>query len=136
MRIALAFLVSALGFSAQAQEVAPAGRYDLVPVEGGALRLDTLTGAVSLCGDEGGAVACRPVRQDQSGSGESPPGAVDRLAALEARVAVLEAQNAASGPALSDEEAVDRVADLAEKMMRRLLGIVRELKGEMEGEQL
>ncbi len=39
-------LIAALSAPAVAQDAAPAGRYTLLPVEGGALRLDTQTGAV------------------------------------------------------------------------------------------
>jgi hypothetical protein len=134
MRIALALLVSALACSAGAQEITPAGRYDLVPVPAGALRLDTETGAVSLCAEANGALACRPVRDE--GMAENPPQTADRIAALEARIAALESKTEASGPALSDDEAVDRVADLADKVMRRFFGMVRQFQREMDGEQL
>ena len=125
----------ALGFSAQAQDPASGGRFSLVPTEGGALRLDTQTGEVSLCAEVGGALACRPVPTQRSGSAGPPPGESDRIAALEARIAALEAR---SGPApgVGDAESVDRVADLAEQIMRRFFGVVRELRREMDGDQL
>ena len=57
-----------------------------------------------------------------------------RIAALEARVATLEAARA--GAELPDDEAMERVMVLTERMMRRFFSMVREMKGEAEGEKL
>ena len=132
--IIIALLIGGLGFSAHAQDAAEGGRYSLVPVPGGALRLDTETGNVSLCKEAGGAVACRPVPAEGAASTQPAP-AADRLAALEARIAALEARAGTDLSALPDEEAVDRVAELADRMMRRFFGMVQEFRRELEGEQ-
>ncbi|MDX2258978.1 MAG: hypothetical protein NW205_08685 [Hyphomicrobiaceae bacterium] len=52
--------------TAAGPEVAPsppgaAGRYTMSPVEGGFLRLDTVTGAVSMCAKSGSGWACEPL---------------------------------------------------------------------------
>ena len=57
-----------------------------------------------------------------------------RIAALEARIATLEA--APSGADVPDDEAMERVMVLTERMMRRFFSMVREMKGEAEGEKL
>ena len=57
-----------------------------------------------------------------------------RIAALEARIATLEAARA--GADLPDDEAMERVMALTERMMRRFFSMVREMKGEAEGEKL
>jgi len=57
-----------------------------------------------------------------------------RIAALEARIAMLEA--APSGADVPDDEAMERVMVLTERMMRRFFSMVREMKGEAEGEKL
>src|SRR4029450_14085746 len=41
------------------------GRFVMTPVEGGFLRMDTLTGAVSLCQRAGGKWACEAVADDR-----------------------------------------------------------------------
>lgn len=44
----------------------PVGRYTMQPVPGGALRLDTQSGAVSMCTSrEGGRIKCEPVEDDR-----------------------------------------------------------------------
>jgi alkanesulfonate monooxygenase SsuD/methylene tetrahydromethanopterin reductase-like flavin-dependent oxidoreductase (luciferase family) len=127
----LAFLVTVAcgpAFAAEPPGVAP--RYVFVPVEAGALRLHTRTGEVWLCAGADGAGACTPL-PDQGHAAE--------VAALERRVAALEARVAAlASPdvALSDEEAMDRVMTLAEGMMRRFFGMVRDLKADLEREDL
>ena len=56
-----------------------------------------------------------------------------RVAALEARLAALEASD--RGAAIPDDEAMELVMLLSERMMRRFFDMVREMKqGEEEGE--
>ena len=42
------------------------GRYSMSPVEGGVVRLDTRTGAVSTCGDKGNGWACTIVPDERA----------------------------------------------------------------------
>jgi hypothetical protein len=126
-------LIAALSAPAVAQDAAPAGRYTLLPVEGGALRLDTQTGAVSICSGSGADVSCRPL-QDEAPA-EIVGGSADiedRLSELEARLTDLESRTAL----LPDEESIDRAMTLADRVMRRFFGMVREMKREMESEEL
>ena len=126
-------LIAALSAPAAAQDAAPAGRYTFAPVEGGALRLDTQTGAVSICSGDAANVSCRPLQD------ETPAGLVrgsadvdERLSELEARIAALESRTAL----LPDEESIDRAMTLADRVMRRFFGMVREMKRDMESEEL
>jgi hypothetical protein len=128
----LLILASVPAVAVQPQQ---AGRYVFVPVEAGSLRLDTATGEVSLCTGAGAEAACRRVRDDARDATDSTAAVDERLAALEARVEALETRSQAD-LLLSDEESVDRVMLLAERMMRHFFGIVREMKREMEGEEL
>ena len=119
-----------------AAPAASTGRYAFVPAAGGTLRLDTQSGAVSLCAGTGAELSCRPVREEASRTREMR--ALEaRLAALEARLAAIEARDEEAGearglPTLKDEEAVDRVMDLAERMMRRFFDMVEALRDEAE----
>ena len=56
------------------------------------------------------------------------------VARLEARIAELETKSA--GAAVPDDEAMERVMLLTERMMRRFFSMVREMKGDAEGEEL
>jgi hypothetical protein len=126
-------LIAALYAPAAAQEPAPAGRYTLVPVEGGALRLDTQTGAVSICSGDAVEISCRPLQEDASDAAAGgAPDIEGRLVALEARIAELEARTVL----LPDEESIDRAMTLADRVMRHFFGMVRELKRDMESEEL
>jgi hypothetical protein len=133
MRITALSLFLVLAAPAIAAEAQPAGRYVFVPVEAGTLRLDTTTGAVSLCTGASGEVSCTMVPDEarEAAAGDSP--LQDRVAALEARVAALEER---SVQLLPDEESIDRVMVLADRMMRHFFGMVRDMKREMEGEEL
>jgi hypothetical protein len=131
--IASLLLIAALYGPAAAQDAAPAGRYTLAPVEGGALRLDTQTGAVSICSGDAGDISCRPLQEDASdGVTGGSPDIEARVSALEARIADLEARTVL----LPDEESIDRAMTLADRVMRHFFGMVRELKRDMESEEL
>jgi hypothetical protein len=109
---------------------ASAARYVVVPVESGALRLDTETGEIYLCTVSGGGYSCNRL------AGGSVPGPGDTLrleaeiSALQAEVAALSGRSDLSSPAQS---AVGRVGILAERIMRHFLGVVADFKREVGG---
>jgi hypothetical protein len=142
MRLTALMLVLLFAAPAVAEERGSAQRYAFVRVEAGALRLDTATGDVWLCHGGDGAPGCSllveatPDGTEGAAELEAQIEALDRrIAELEARIAALEAA-AERGEFLSDEEAMDRVLALSERMMRRLFGMVRDMQREMEGEEL
>ncbi|HTO80415.1 MAG TPA: hypothetical protein VMJ31_11635 [Methylocystis sp.] len=103
---------------------APIERFSMSPTEGGFLRLDKQTGAVSFCTVEAGASACRA--------------GADERAALEKEIAQLRRENAelkASGDAtrsqsgassLPREEEFERTLSLVERFFRRMVRILKE----------
>jgi hypothetical protein len=146
---ALAILVAAgLGASAFALAQAPQApaadgpdRYALTSVAGGFLRLDRRTGRTDFCASAGDAgYACRPAAEDASAAG-------DRVAALERRVAELEAklagrlvapQSLADAPrdptlALPTDEQVDRVASFLERALKRFKRLAAEAEADGGG---
>jgi hypothetical protein len=135
MRITALSLLLVLTAPAIAAEAPPAGRYVFVPVEAGTLRLDTATGAVSLCRGASGELSCTMVPDEAREADADDAALQDRVTALEARVAELEERSRTS-QLLSDEESIDRVMVLADRMMRHFFGMVRDMKREMEGEEL
>ncbi len=64
--IGAALLVALAGSAvANAPEGDRTGRFTLQPIDGGFLRMDTVTGDVSLCAKKGTSVACEPVNDDR-----------------------------------------------------------------------
>ncbi|HWU64231.1 MAG TPA: hypothetical protein VN112_19620 [Ensifer sp.] len=110
---------------------APVGRYQLQPVEGGVVRLDTATGEMTLCKADSGRLACAP---SGSAAAATVPGAAD-LATLKARVDALERQLAGSNkaPDLPTDAEVDRSLSIMEKFMRRFMDIAKDLDQQNQG---
>jgi hypothetical protein len=141
--IVVPVLMLALAGLAAAQTVTRDGRYAIVPVEDGFLRLDTGTGAVSRCTGKIDRLTCR-ILPDERLAYEAEIGRLeDRIDELEGRVAVLEEKrtfgslDAPDGDGeLPSEEEIDKVMTLAEKVMRRFFGFVKELKRDLETDQL
>jgi len=109
----------------------PIDRFSMTPAQGGFLRLDRQTGAVSFCAVEAGQSICRA--------------GPDERAALEKEIAELRRENAEllasrdagraqSGAApLPKEEEFERALNFVERFFRR---IVRILKEENSGERI
>lgn len=129
-RFLAAGLLTLIPFLALADD-APAGRYQLQPVEGGVVRLDTATGEMTLCKAEAGKLACAPASSMSVANG--PVGS--DLAALKARVDALERQLASGskGSELPTDAEVDRSLSIMEKFMRRFMGIAKDLDQQNQG---
>ena len=130
--IALALLIGAAPDADQA-----GGRYRMTPAEGGAfLRLDTQTGAMSVCQRKDGRWACEAV-PDERRALETE---IDRLKSEVKRLEELLAlpdpgtpdgkRAQRSGPKLSlpSEEDIDRAMDYAQRMMRKFKERMREFR--------
>jgi hypothetical protein len=130
--IALVLLVGAAPDADQA-----GGRYRMTPAEGGAFpRLDTQTGAMSVCQRKDGRWACEAV-PDERRALETE---IDRLKSEVKRLEELLAlpdpgtpdgkRAQRSGPKLSlpSEEDLDRAMDYAQRMMRKFKERMREFR--------
>lgn len=129
--LAPAVLAVLAAFPAAAQPRETPGRFTMQPIEGGFLRLDTQTGAVSTCrAGTGNLVLCQPAQEEQQGLAKE----IARLRAenveLKAEVKRLEeiagAQHGppAAGPPggkfqLPTEEEVDGALDYLERMIKK-----------------
>lgn len=124
-----------------ANEQRPDGRYQMQNTDDGVLRLDTATGAMSLCKDSDGAWSCAVIADD----GISDAADVEALRAenrkLRDRIAVLErnppralgAQKPSSSfgsEGLPSEAEVDRAFTFVEGIIRRFKGLVDDLRRE------
>lgn len=112
-------------------------RYHITPEADGFSRLDTVTGALSHCGKQGGIWRCADFSEGRSVSDHDFPSLRDEATALKAeivrlseRLAVieqrLEAMNAA--PAIEDES-----LSFAERAMQRFVKMIKTLKNEQAG---
>lgn len=123
----LAWMITALVIpvAASAQQAQP-NRFQLERTENGIVRLDTQTGAMTLCRDENGTLACR-MQPDERAAYEQE---LDRL---EKRVTALEERLSHTPPnALPSDEEVDRSLSIMERFMRRFMAIVGEFIDERE----
>ena len=124
----VALSLAILPASAGAQENLENGRFALDRVDNGVVRLDTRTGAMSLCQEKDGDLVCRMAADERAAYEE-------QLERLEKRVASLETRMASNGPNLtppreplpSDAE-VDRSIGIMERFMRSFFGLVEEFK--------
>lgn len=110
--------------SADARE---AGRYTMQPVEGGFLRLDTRTGAVSVCSGDGKDWSCTAAEDERSQL-------EDENARLRADNLILQEQLADLGakPKVTTPEDVDAALDAFETVAERFGRIVKIMRREMD----
>ncbi|WP_417418082.1 hypothetical protein [Hoeflea sp.] len=123
---ALALLIPVQAFS----EEPGTNRYTMEKTENGVVRLDTLTGEMSICTQQGGQLVCRLAADERRAFEET-------LSELSARVEVLENRLDALAPPdrdadLPGEAEIDRAIGAMEKMMRRFLGAVEELRKDFQ----
>jgi hypothetical protein len=126
------------------------GRYSLTPVGGSLLRLDSATGAMSICAPKEGSFVCEAVADDALAMKHE----IDRLAeeneAMRLRVLNLEAALSAA-KAESDRTTppappnagiqfpaldLDKVTELASKILERFEDMVRSLKQDKAAKEL
>jgi hypothetical protein len=126
------------------------GRFVMTPVEGGFLRMDSHTGAVSMCQRIGGKWACAAVADDRRALETE----IERLGAenrqLSGTVRRLEEQLGSSDPGdrdrradrsgpkfqLPSEEEVDRAMSYIQRMMRKFKDKLREMESDKDRRSL
>lgn len=126
---------------------ARAGRYTMVPAEGGFVRLDTETGSISHCrrGDaaSGGVWQCAAIPEDVIAKPEDTNASDDaalrrEVADLRARIEAIERRAVASAPPAkgSGDPELDRAMNFSEELMRRFFGLVREFKQDVDQDRI
>lgn len=136
--------VSPPGQAAAASPPSPtparAGRYTMVPAEGGFVRLDTETGIVSQCRREtpqpDAAWRCAAIPESVLSEPDRTAELAASVESLKREVADLrrrldaEDRRAATAPATPqmDDAEYNRALDFSEELMRRFFGLVRDMK--------
>ena len=117
--------------ASHSQAVEITGRYVLEKVEQGFLRLDSVTGVMSLCSAPSGIWECKAVKDEGLDGNEE----LLRLRAenekLKTRIAELEKGGAPTK--LPSDQEVDRMMDIFGKMFDRFLDFAREMDGKTKG---
>ena len=127
-----ALMVSAVALAlAGPTAAAETGRYVLKDVEGGFIRLDTETGAVSHCRSLDNQWRCEPVADAQAALNDEINRLAEENAELQQRLAELEGGQAERGLGsrleLPSQEDLDRVFTVLEGFMRRFIDFARSL---------
>src|SRR4051812_38381324 len=104
-----AFVIAGLAGSARSEEV---DRYRLEKTETGYLRMDTQTGAMSICEEKTGQLVCRMATDERSALQDQLERLQSKLDGLEARVAKLEAQPSIPKVLVPSDEEVDKSLDI------------------------
>jgi exonuclease VII small subunit len=123
----LVFVAVLLAGSAQAEGE---GRYRMEKTDSGLVRLDTVSGEVSLCREQDGQIVCRMAADERAAFEKELDLLTKRVEALEKGGAT---GQTAVKPSLPTDEEIDRTMSIMEKMMQRFMGIVKNLEdGEEE----
>lgn len=122
---ALACAAALAGLAALPAAAGEAERYRLERTEDGYVRLDTATGAMTLCREADGRLVCAPAAQESASEVESLR---ERLRLLEGRVAALESGAPVAG--LPPEEEFERGIGYMERFFRMFMGLVKEFEDE------
>ena len=119
-----AMAMTGIAFLASAEE---AERYRLEKSDTGYVRMDTVTGEMSICEERSGQLVCK-LAADERAAFQTD---IDRLQAklddVEGRVAKLEARPSIPETLLPTDEQVDKGIDIMEKFFRSFMGIVKDL---------
>jgi hypothetical protein len=126
------------------------GRYSLTPIGGSLLRLDSATGAMSVCGSKEGSFVCEAVADDALAMKHE----IDRLAEeneamrlkllkLEAALNAAKAERERTTPPAAPGAGIqvpqldlNKVAELASRILERFEDMVRSLKQEESAKEL
>lgn len=112
------------------------GRFVLRETPDGLLRMDTRTGTMSLCTRQAGTFTCRLVADDRAALDQE----IERLKAENEALkrggaTALARPNGDQGMTLPSDAEVDRALSLAERIWRRLRGMIRESEQEQQGDR-
>ena len=94
----------------------------------GYVRLDTQTGAMSICRENGAQLVCQLAADDRLSLEDEITRLEDRLAALEKRVDAVEGKQSFSLPTQED---MDKTVSVMQRFFQSFLGVVKEFERDM-----
>jgi hypothetical protein len=119
------------------------GRYSMTPAEGGALKLDTVTGAVSFCTRADGDWSCKPTKDGEQILRREIDGLKSEVDVLKDQLTKMEEIAGIGDPAKTDrprapgqtsnlpsDKDVDAAFDYFERMVKKLRERLNRLEGE------
>lgn len=143
--VATALAIAAVSGTAVAQ-ADKGGRFAMSPVEGGVMRLDTESGAMSLCRRTGDQWACEAVPDNARAQAHDLDKARRELADARAAIKHLEemllGKDGETKPAdkpgfkLPSEQDVDQAMDYVERMLKKFRDRLKQLEGQDKGTAL
>ena len=125
-------LIATLAFAAAPAAAEDEGRFRLEKTPDGYVRMDTQTGEMSLCEMRSGQLVCKLAADERSALQDELDRLSTRLAAIEERLAKIEANPIVKPENLlpSDEE-FQRSLGLMEQFFRKFMGIVKDMDKEL-----
>lgn len=143
---ALTLLAAAALAGTAAAQGDKGGRFAMSPVEGGMMRLDTETGAMSLCKRSGDQWACEAVPDSARAQAQELDKTKRELAEARATIKHLEemllGKDGETKPAdkpgfkLPSEQDVDQAMDYVERMLKKFRERLKQLEGQGKGTEL
>ena len=110
-------------------EAYAADRYTLEKTEDGYVRLDTQTGEMSVCRQEGAELVCRLAADERKALEDEIDRLGSRLGDVEKRLTALESSPYLNpGELLPSEEQLDKSLDTMEKFFRRFMEVMRDVE--------
>ncbi|MBV2142438.1 hypothetical protein KUG47_02870 [Falsochrobactrum sp. TDYN1] len=120
------------GFGASSVDAQEAGRYRLEKTETGYVRLDTRTGALSVCNEQQAQLVCKMATEDREAYENDISGLQVRVKKLEDKVAALEKSGSPAASTLPTEDEFEKSMSYMERFMRRFMDIARSFDRETE----
>jgi len=111
-----------------------ADRYAVIERGDTIIRVDTRTGSVSFCGNENGKPVCKLAADERKAWMREVQSLEEQVEVLRGQAQSPDGKAPQSSGELSkkEEKEIDKAMRVAETMMRRLFGIMRTLKRDME----
>jgi hypothetical protein len=103
------------------------GRYVLERTDDGILRMDTVTGEMSVCGEKAGRVVCKLPADERQAVDEQIDELEARIAVLEMRLDTLEKGGGGEAKALPSDEELDQAFNMMEKFIYRFFDVFKDL---------
>lgn len=132
MRFAIA--ASVMGLMLGAASAQEADRYTMERTDQGYVRLDTRTGQMSICKENGSQLVCQLAADDRTAFEDEIDRLQGQLDAVERRVAALEANRQPSSGVPSEEE-FEKTMSYMQRFFQGFVDIVKELDRDLRGSQ-